>query len=62
MSNMWKDKNLCKAHFSKIIESGGLLGNMIGKFGKEAMKNLDVSSAKDVLPKLATKANFVYIR
>ena len=50
------DKKLNKAKLCKIIHSGGFLSNAMGKIGKEALMNLTVPLAKDVLPKLATKA------
>ena len=45
---------------AKIIQSVGFLGQMLGNvrgnLGKKALINLAVPLAKDVLPKLATKA------
>ena len=49
------DIKLDKAKLCKIIHSGGFLSNAMGKIGKEALMNLTVPLAKDVLPKLATK-------
>ena len=54
--NMLTDIKLNKAKLCKIIHSGGFLSNAMGKIGKEALTNLTVPLAKDVLPKLATKA------
>ena len=54
--NMLTDIKLNKAKLYKIIHSGGFLSNTIGKIGKEELMNLAVPLAKDVLPKLATKA------
>ena len=50
------DIKLIEAHLSKIIQSGGLLGNMIGKLGKEALTKFAVPLAKNILPLLATMA------
>ena len=48
---------LGKAQLSNIIQSGVFLGNMMSNLGNEsAKKNLAVSLAKDVLPKLETIA------
>ena len=51
---------LSTAQLSKIIQSGRslgkTLGNMMGNLGKKALLELAVPSAKDVLPRLATKA------
>ena len=48
---------LSKAQLSNIIQSGVFLGNMMSNLGNEsAKKNLTVSLAKDVLPKLETIA------
>ena len=41
---------------SKIIHVGRFLGNMRGKLYKEALMKHPVLLAKDVLPKLETKA------
>ena len=41
---------------SKIIKSGGFLGNMIGNLGKKSLIDLGVSLAKFFLPESATKA------
>ena len=54
--NMLTDIKLNEAKLCKIIHSGGFLSNAMGKIGKEARMNLAVPLAKDVLPKLATKA------
>ena len=51
------DIKLNKARLSIITQSGRFLGNMIGKSGREALMNLAVPLTKDVLPKLAIKAN-----
>ena len=51
---------LSKTHLSKIIQSAGFLGktlgNGIGNLGKKTLIDLAVPLAKDVLPKLTTKA------
>ena len=47
---------LSKAQLSKIIQSGRFLGNMIDNLGKKALTGLAVPLAKDILPKLTTKA------
>ena len=47
-----------KAQLSEIIQSGGFLGNMIGKLGKDALMSLAVPLAKDVFLKLGTKATW----
>ena len=48
------DLKLSKAQLSKIIQSGGLLGSMICKLGKEALAKLAVPLAKYFLPQLST--------
>ena len=53
---MSTDIRLRKAQISKIIQSGGFLGKTLGKLGKKVLLDLAVCLAKDVLPKLATKA------
>ena len=47
-NNILTDIKLCKVHLSKIVQSGGFLGNMINYQGKEALMNLGVPLAKDV--------------
>ena len=47
---------LSKAQLYKITQSGALLDNMVDNLDKKALINLSVLLAKDVLPKLATKA------
>ena len=42
-----------EAELSKIIKSGGILGNMIGKLCKEALIKFAVSFARGILPQLA---------
>ena len=54
---MSTDIELSKIQFSNIIQSGRLLGNMISNLGKKALKVLAVLLAKDVFPKLVTKAD-----
>ena len=49
---------LSKAQLSKIIQSGRFLGNMIDNLGKKALKGLAAPLAKDILPKLTTKATW----
>ena len=41
---------------SRIFQSGGLLGKTLGDLGKKALLDISVPLAKDVFPKLATKA------
>ena len=53
---MSTDIRLRKAQISKMIQSGGFLGKTLGKLGKKVLLDLAVCLAKDVLPKLATKA------
>ena len=53
---MSTDVRLCKAQISKIIQLGRFLGKTLGKLGKKVLLGLAVPLAKDVLPKLATKA------
>ena len=53
---MSTDIRLRKAQISKIIQSGEFLGKTLGKLGKKVLLDLAVCLAKDVLPKLATKA------
>ena len=53
-NNMSTDIKLSKAQISKIIQSDGVLGEMLHKLGKKALLDLAVPLAKDVLPKLAT--------
>ena len=48
------DLKLSKAQLSRIIQSGGLLGSMICKLGKEALAKLAVPLAKYFLPQLST--------
>ena len=52
-NNMSTDIKLSKAQISKIIQSDGVLGEMLHKLGKKALLDLAVPLAKDVLPKLA---------
>ena len=53
-NHMSTDIKLSKAQISKIIQSDGVLGEMLHKLGKKALLDLAVPLAKDVLPKLAT--------
>ena len=53
-NKMSTDIKLSKAQISKIIQSDGVLGEMLHKLGKKALLDLAVPLAKDVLPKLAT--------
>ena len=41
---------------SRIFQSGGLLGKTSGDLGKKALLDIPVPLAKNVFPKLATKA------
>ena len=51
---MLADIKLSKVQSSKIIQSGGFLGNIIDKLGKEALIKFAVPLAKDILLQLAT--------
>ena len=57
---MSTNTKLSKVQMSKIIQLGGFLNkrlaNVIDELGKKALIDLAVPLAKDVLPKLATKA------
>ena len=53
---MSKDIKLSKSQLAKIIQSGGFLGKMLGNLGKKVLLDLAVPLAKDVSPKLATRA------
>ena len=53
---MFTDIKLSKGQSSKIIQSVGFFNNKIGKLGKEALMNLTVPLAKEILPNLAIKA------
>ena len=57
---IFTDIKLSRDQLSKIIKSGGFLtntfGNVIGTLGKKTLMDLAVPLAKDLLPKLATKA------
>ena len=59
-NNMLTDIKLSKAQISKIIQSRGSLRRtlviMMDKLGKKVLLDLALPLAKDVLPKLATKA------
>ena len=55
-NNMSTDIRLSQAQISKIIQSGGFLGKTLGKLSKKVLLDFAVPKAKDVLPKLATKA------
>ena len=52
---MSTDIKLIKAQLSKIIQSGGFLGNMTGRLSQEALIKFAVSVAKDTLPQLTTR-------
>ena len=54
---MSTDMKLSKARLFKTIQSGEFIGNMIDKLGKKTLMNFSILLDKDVLPKLATKAN-----
>ena len=54
---MSTDMKLSKARLFKTIQSGEFIGNMIDKLGKKTLMNFAILLDKDVLPKLATKAN-----
>ena len=53
---MSADIKLSEAQISKIIQSGQFLGKTLGNLGKKVLADLPVPLAKDVLPKLTTKA------
>ena len=53
---MSTDIKLSKVQLSNIIHSAEFLGNVIGNLGKIELIDLTVPLAKDILPKLATKA------
>ena len=55
---MSTDIRIRKAQISEIIQLGGFLGKTVGKLGKKVLLGLAVPLAKDVLPKLSTKATF----
>ena len=44
---------------SKIIQSWGFCGKTLGNLGKKALLDLAVPLAKDVLPKIPTKAKYI---
>ena len=46
---------------SKIIKSGGLLGNAIGKLGRKALMKFVNLLDKDILPLLTTRATMSVI-
>ena len=54
---MSTDMKLSKARLFKTIQSGEFIGKMIDKLGKKTLMNFPILLDKDVLPKLATKAN-----
>ena len=54
---MSTDMKLSKARLFKTIQSGEFIGNMIDKLSKKTLMNFAILLDKDVLPKLATKAN-----
>ena len=57
---MLMDIKLSEVQLSKIIQSSGLcgksLGNVMGNLDKNVLLDLGIHLAKDVLPKLGTKA------
>ena len=55
-NNTSTDIKFSKARLPEIIYLGRFLGKMLGNLGKKALLDLTVCLAKDVLPKLATKA------
>ena len=54
---MSADIKISQAQLAKIVQSGGFLSKTLGNLGKSVLLDLAVPLAKDVLPKLATKAN-----
>ena len=47
---------ICKSQLPNIIQSGGFRCKTLGNFDKKVLLDLALPLAKDVLPKLATKA------
>ena len=45
---------LRKTQISKIIQSGGMFGSWLGKFGKKALKNIAIPLARDNLARLVS--------
>ena len=54
---MSADIKISQAQLAKIVQSGGFLSKTLDNLGKSVLLDLAVPVAKDVLPKLATKAN-----
>ena len=54
---MSADIKISQAQLAKIVQSGGFLSKTLDNLGKSVLLDLAVPLAKDVLPKLATKAN-----
>ena len=54
---MSADIKISQVQLAKIVQSGGFLSKTLGNLGKSVLLDLAVPLAKDVLPKLATKAN-----
>lgn len=53
---MSTDIKLKKTQLSKMTQSGGFVGKIVGNLGKRALLDLSVLLAKHVLPQLANKA------
>ena len=60
-NNISTDLKHSKAQLSKITQSGGFLGNIIGNLDKKALWMFGVLLAKVILPQLATKATLSVI-
>ena len=52
---MSTDIKLDKDQLTNVIQSGGFIGNSVGKSGEKAQIKLLACQAEDVLPKLAVK-------
>ena len=52
---MWTDLKLSKAQISKVIQSGGLLGSLLGKLARPLMK-IAIPLAKNVSAPLGNAA------
>ena len=55
-TNTLANIKLSKDQLSKIIKSDGVLDKMLDNFNKTVLLDLTVPLAKDILPKLATRA------
>ena len=57
-NKMWTDIELSKAQISKTIQSGGFVGDLLGKLAGRLMKGA-VPLAKNVFVPLATMASAI---